>query len=90
MSGVIYNFANNGANKVLELMHLAYASDWDEREDVWYTTENPYNSLRQFQSGMPTIEQWLKGVTIYPVSPIWDAVKEVEVQEHTPKEGTTT
>lgn len=80
MSGEVYNFSNNGANKVLELMHLAYAGDWDEREDVWYTTESIWNgqTIITKQIGMPTSEQWRKGVTIYPESPIWDAVKGVE------------
>ena len=80
MSGEVYNFANNGANKVLELMHLAYADDWDEREEVWYTVESRfekqmvvYNSI-----GMPTSEEWSKGITIPAESPIWDAVKGVE------------
>jgi len=78
-SGELYNFANNGANKVLELMHLAYASYWDEREDVWYTREciwNGQTSITQ-QIGMPTSEEWSKGITIHPESPIWDAVKGV-------------
>jgi len=73
MSGEVYNFANNGANKVLELMHLAHASDWCEWEDDWYAREG-----RRFGIGMPTSEEWSKGIIILANSPIWDAVKGVE------------
>ena len=78
MSGEVIKLTNAG--KLLELMHLAYADDWDEREEVWYTVESRfekqmvvYNSI-----GMPTSEEWSKGITIPADSPIWDAVKGVE------------
>jgi hypothetical protein len=79
MSGEIIKFKDAG--KVLELMHLAYADDWDEREDVWYSTESTLNGIvtKTKQIGMPTSQQWSKGVTIYPESPIWDAVKGVKL-----------
>jgi hypothetical protein len=71
MSGEVINLINAG--KLLELMYLAYASDWCEWEDVWYAREGLCRGI-----GMPTSEEWSKGITIYPESPIWDAVKGVE------------
>jgi hypothetical protein len=72
MSGEIYNFANNGANKVLELIYLSLSTPFDCM-DNWYTFEGRLgNSL---QSSV----HYVKGITIPADSPIWDAVKEAEV-----------
>jgi hypothetical protein len=85
MSEEVYNLANNGANKVLELMYLAHASDWCDWEEDWYARD-----VLRLGIGSPTSEEWSKGISIPADSPIWDAVKGAEVQEYTHKEGTTT
>jgi hypothetical protein len=87
MSGEVYNFANNGANKVLELMHIndhfSYFAYWMEYDIPWFLVYG----LEKLEKGCPTPKQLSKGITIPSESPIWDAVKEVEAQEYTHKEG---
>lgn len=72
MSGELYNFANNGANKVLELAFLAGISSL---LNPWYRVVGegspPYNF-----NGVPSFDNYLEGVTLPVDSPIWDAVKE--------------
>lgn len=72
MSGEVYNFANNGANKVLELMHLVPDCYYYDLEETWYIFEGRDGGYT------PSSCQFAKGITIPAESPIWDAVKEVE------------
>jgi hypothetical protein len=83
MSGEVYNFANNGANKVMELATLTDDSIF-KAHHVWYELADGTPQC------CPIPNEFTKGITITADSPIWDAVKGVEVQEYTPKEGTTT
>jgi len=64
MSGEVYNFANGGVNKVLELVYLAKMKGGD-----WYCVEGV------MMRGLPFPSQYAKGITIPADSPIWDAVK---------------
>lgn len=72
MSGEVYNFANNGANKVLELMHLVPDCYYYDLEETWYILEG------RDVAYTPSSCEFAKGITIPAESPIWDAVKEVE------------
>jgi hypothetical protein len=77
MSGEVYNFANGGANKVLELMHIndhfSWFAYWMEYGIPWFLVYD----LEKLERGYPTPEQLSKGITIPADSPIWDAVKGV-------------
>lgn len=80
MSGEVYNFANNGANKVLELIWLAEQNDFCIHRDAWYSTDITIQGelLTVGNCSEPTGDDYKKGVTIPADSPIWDAVKGVE------------
>jgi hypothetical protein len=69
MSGEVYNFANGGANKVMELMHLVPDCYYYDLEETWYTFEGGEGGYT------PSSCQFAKGITIPADSPIWDAVK---------------
>jgi hypothetical protein len=89
MSGVAYTFKDAG--KVLELIHLY--EEWNTLEEGfdWYTTPDYFPAKNYYYTDMyPSGYDYSEGVIIPADSPIWDAVKGVEVQEYTPKEGTTT
>lgn len=79
MSGEVYNFANNGANKVLELSLIAWQNGFKEDKEDWFFAEfnNEGKVYQEIHGGFPSVEL-IKGVTIPAESPIWDAVKEVE------------
>ena len=73
MSGEVYNFANNGANKVLELICIGEANHWNELEDPWYCVGDG-----DMQTGYMIPQEFKQGITIPADSPIWDAVKGAE------------
>jgi hypothetical protein len=74
MSGEVYDFANNGANKVLELMWLAEQAGYDFQEgEIWWV----WNS-REY-GYCPDFNDLAESITIPAESPIWDAVKGVEL-----------
>lgn len=79
MSGEVYNFANNGANKVLELSLIAWQNGFKEDKEDWFFAEfnNEGKVYQEIHGGFPSVEL-IKGVTIPADSPIWDAVKGVE------------
>lgn len=72
MSGKVYNFANNGGNKVLELICIGEDNHWNELEDHWYCVGDG-----NMQAGYMIFQEFNKGITIPAESPIWDAVKGV-------------
>jgi hypothetical protein len=75
MSGEVYNFANNGANKVLELMYLAEQNGFSFTSNDWYSSDGiSCNGIP------PCLFYSDYGITIPPDSPIWDwdAVKGIE------------
>jgi hypothetical protein len=83
MSGVVYNFANNGANKVLELAHLASLNGWSDLGDYWYSNTNISRSDAKMTESIECIggivcSELVEGITIDKDSPIWDAVKGLE------------
>lgn len=82
MSGEVYNFANNGANKVLELSLIAWQNGFKEDKEDWFFAEfnNEGKVYQEIHGGFPSVEL-IKGVTIPAESPIWDAVAHVEVWE---------
>jgi hypothetical protein len=78
MSGVVYNFANGGANKVWELIHIAEEAGFAFGLNAWFKSDCKYTKDFVNYYGCPTAKRLVKGISIDPDSPIWDAVKGVE------------
>ena len=82
MSGEVYNFANNGANKVMELMALVDDNLFDfsgigiTYNYPWFSYTNDNGASMEGTHLSP--EMLVKGIIIDKDSPIWDAVKGVE------------
>jgi hypothetical protein len=72
MSGEVINLTNAG--KLIELMNLAGRSSL---ANLWYNLIGEGSPPNRF-FGTPSFESYIEGITIYPDSPIWDAVKGVE------------
>jgi hypothetical protein len=78
ISGEVYNFANNGANKVWELIHIAEEAGFEFDLNAWFKSDCKYTKDFVNYYGCPTAKRLVKGISIDPDSPIWDAVKGVE------------